>query len=66
MDRPVVYWERMSKGDNHRGGGHGVYFDDPDGHIFELLTVGAEGYALCNSCPASKSYTATPSHLSRS
>lgn len=24
---------------NHRGGGRGVYFDDPDGHFFELLTV---------------------------
>jgi catechol 2,3-dioxygenase-like lactoylglutathione lyase family enzyme len=24
---------------NHRGGGRGVYFDDPDGHLFELLTV---------------------------
>jgi catechol 2,3-dioxygenase-like lactoylglutathione lyase family enzyme len=24
---------------NHRGGGRGVYFRDPDGHIFELLTV---------------------------
>jgi catechol 2,3-dioxygenase-like lactoylglutathione lyase family enzyme len=25
---------------NHRGGGRGVYFRDPDGHVFELLTVG--------------------------
>jgi catechol 2,3-dioxygenase-like lactoylglutathione lyase family enzyme len=25
---------------NHRGGGRGVYFCDPDGHVFELLTVG--------------------------
>ena len=24
---------------NHRGGGHGVYFQDPNGHILELLTV---------------------------
>ena len=24
---------------NHRGGGRGVYFRDPDGHIMELLTV---------------------------
>jgi catechol 2,3-dioxygenase-like lactoylglutathione lyase family enzyme len=23
---------------NHRGGGRGVYFCDPDGHILELLT----------------------------
>ena len=25
---------------NSRGGGRGVYFKDPDGHILELLTVG--------------------------
>ncbi|HEU4684569.1 MAG TPA: VOC family protein [Nitrospira sp.] len=25
---------------NHRGGGRGVYFHDPDGHILELLTIG--------------------------
>ena len=25
---------------NHRGGGRGVYFSDPNGHILELLTVG--------------------------
>jgi catechol 2,3-dioxygenase-like lactoylglutathione lyase family enzyme len=24
---------------NHRNGGRGVYFRDPDGHILELLTV---------------------------
>lgn len=24
---------------NHRGGGRGVYFSDPNGHILELLTV---------------------------
>lgn len=23
----------------HRGGGRGVYFDDPDGHLFEILTA---------------------------
>ena len=25
---------------NRRGGGRGVYFRDPDGHLLELLTVG--------------------------
>jgi catechol 2,3-dioxygenase-like lactoylglutathione lyase family enzyme len=25
---------------NHRGGGRGMYFCDPNGHILELLTVG--------------------------
>jgi catechol 2,3-dioxygenase-like lactoylglutathione lyase family enzyme len=24
---------------NHRFGGRGVYFDDPDGHFFELMTA---------------------------
>jgi catechol 2,3-dioxygenase-like lactoylglutathione lyase family enzyme len=24
---------------NHRYGGRGVYFDDPDGHLFELMTA---------------------------
>jgi catechol 2,3-dioxygenase-like lactoylglutathione lyase family enzyme len=24
---------------NHRFGGRGVYFDDPDGHLFELMTA---------------------------
>lgn len=24
---------------NHRGGGRSVYFQDPNGHILELLTV---------------------------
>jgi len=24
---------------NHRGGGRGVYFKDPNGHVLELLTV---------------------------
>jgi catechol 2,3-dioxygenase-like lactoylglutathione lyase family enzyme len=35
--------EPHSRGDmkiNHRGGGRGVYFCDPNGHILELLTVG--------------------------
>ncbi len=27
---------------NHGHGGRGVYFDDPDGHLFELLTAAAE------------------------
>ena len=65
MDRPVVYWERMSKGDNHRGGGHGVYFDDPGGHIL-LLTVRAEATHFVILAQQVKSYTATSSHLSRS
>jgi catechol 2,3-dioxygenase-like lactoylglutathione lyase family enzyme len=31
---------RNSPGEiNHRFGGRGVYFEDPDGHFFELLTA---------------------------
>lgn len=30
---------RENKQINHRGGGRGVYFCDPNGHILELLTV---------------------------
>jgi PhnB protein len=28
---------------NHRFGGRGVYFDDPDGHLFELMTSVPDG-----------------------
>jgi len=24
---------------NHRRGGRGVYFEDPNGHVLEILTV---------------------------
>ena len=32
---------------NHNDGGRGVYFDDPDGHLFEVLTrpYGSGGWA---------------------
>jgi catechol 2,3-dioxygenase-like lactoylglutathione lyase family enzyme len=25
-------------GHNHRDGGRGLYFDDPDGHLLEIIT----------------------------
>jgi catechol 2,3-dioxygenase-like lactoylglutathione lyase family enzyme len=43
LDRDVPTYAdpgRHQPGDiNHRFGGRGVYFDDPDGHLFELLTA---------------------------
>ena len=32
--------DKVNDGDiNHRKGGRGVYFTDPDGHVMELMTV---------------------------
>ncbi len=37
------YWPEPSRDNpgeiNHRDGGRGVYFEDPDGHFLELLTT---------------------------
>lgn len=39
----LTYWpepDRSNPGTiNHRDGGRGVYFEDPDGHFLELLTT---------------------------
>ncbi|MBO0807478.1 MAG: VOC family protein [Actinobacteria bacterium] len=41
-ERQVRYWADpgQSRPDeiNHRDGGRGVYFEDPDGHLLEMLT----------------------------
>lgn len=41
-ERQVRYWADpgQSRPDeiNHRDGGRGVYFEDPDGHLLEILT----------------------------
>jgi catechol 2,3-dioxygenase-like lactoylglutathione lyase family enzyme len=41
-ERNLPFWadpERTQPGEiNHRDGGRGVYFDDPDGHFLEILT----------------------------
>ncbi|MER7076866.1 Catechol 2,3-dioxygenase [Saccharopolyspora kobensis] len=41
-DAGIAYWAdpgHQTPGEiNHRWGGRGVYFDDPDGHNMELLT----------------------------
>ena len=40
--RGLAYWAdpmHRRRGEiNHRDGGRGVYFDDPDGHVLEVLT----------------------------
>ncbi|HWP64876.1 MAG TPA: VOC family protein [Candidatus Limnocylindria bacterium] len=40
--RGLAYWAdpfRRQPGEiNHRDGGRGVYFEDPDGHLLELIT----------------------------
>lgn len=41
-ERGLAYWadpmHRQGGEINHRDGGRGVYFDDPDGHVLEVLT----------------------------
>jgi catechol 2,3-dioxygenase-like lactoylglutathione lyase family enzyme len=38
----LTYWADPGRGQpgqfNHRDGGRGVYFEDPDGHLLEILT----------------------------
>ena len=48
-DKGLAYWAdpgRTQPGEiNHHWGGRGVYFQDPDGHLLELITkpYGSEG-----------------------
>jgi catechol 2,3-dioxygenase-like lactoylglutathione lyase family enzyme len=41
-DQQLTYWAdpgRTRAGEvNNRDGGHGLYFEDPDGHLLEILT----------------------------
>ena len=41
-DQDLTYWAdpgRSQPGEvNHRDGGRGLYFEDPDGHLMEILT----------------------------
>jgi catechol 2,3-dioxygenase-like lactoylglutathione lyase family enzyme len=41
-DRKLAYWAdpAQTKADeiNHHDGGRGVYFEDPDGHLLEVIT----------------------------
>lgn len=41
-ERGLVYWAdpgRSNTGEiNHHDGGRGVYFEDPDGHLLEIIT----------------------------
>jgi catechol 2,3-dioxygenase-like lactoylglutathione lyase family enzyme len=42
LDQDLPYWadpaQTQSQAINHRDGGRGLYFEDPDGHLLELLT----------------------------
>ena len=42
LERGLPYWAdpmRSEPGEiNHRDGGRGVYFPDPDGHLLEIIT----------------------------
>jgi catechol 2,3-dioxygenase-like lactoylglutathione lyase family enzyme len=41
-DRNLAYWAdpawRQPNGINHHDGGRGVYFEDPNGHLLEIIT----------------------------
>ena len=41
-DRGLTYWADPGRSQpgviNHRDGGRGLYFEDPDGHVLEILT----------------------------
>jgi catechol 2,3-dioxygenase-like lactoylglutathione lyase family enzyme len=41
-DQGLTYWadpgQRQAGEINHRDGGRGVYFEDPDGHLLEIIT----------------------------
>jgi catechol 2,3-dioxygenase-like lactoylglutathione lyase family enzyme len=42
LDQDLPYWADPSRAQsqaiNHRDGGRGLYFEDPDGHLMEILT----------------------------
>jgi catechol 2,3-dioxygenase-like lactoylglutathione lyase family enzyme len=42
QDQGLTYWadpgRRQERQINHNDGGRGVYFEDPDGHLLELIT----------------------------
>lgn len=48
VDRGVTYWadpgHESEQQINTRDGGRGLYWDDPDGHILEILTVPYGGW----------------------
>jgi catechol 2,3-dioxygenase-like lactoylglutathione lyase family enzyme len=42
QDQDLPYWADPGQTQpsviNHRDGGRGVYFEDPDGHLLEIIT----------------------------
>jgi catechol 2,3-dioxygenase-like lactoylglutathione lyase family enzyme len=48
LERGLDHWAdpgRTRPGINHNDGGRGVYFEDPDGHLLEALTVPYGGWS---------------------
>ena len=43
VERGITYWadpfHRVEGEVNTNDGGHGLYWDDPDGHVLEIITV---------------------------
>jgi catechol 2,3-dioxygenase-like lactoylglutathione lyase family enzyme len=52
-DRKLTYWadpgQTQANETNHHDGGRGVYFEDPDGHLLEVITraYGSGGWNPC-------------------
>lgn len=52
QERSLPYWadpgQKQSGEINHHDGGRGVYFEDPDGHLLEIITraYGSGGWNL--------------------
>ena len=48
QDRGLEHWADPFKREpgriNHNDGGRGVYWDDPNGHVLEILTVPYGGW----------------------
>ena len=48
VERGLSYWadpfHRQPDAINHDDGGRGLYWDDPDGHVLEILTVPYGGW----------------------
>ena len=60
-DRALPYWADPAKqqaGETYRhNGGRGVYFDDPDGHLLEVMT---RPYAIGDQSVAPRPHTTSP------
>jgi hypothetical protein len=48
---------------NHRGGGRGFYFKDPNGHLLEVLTVWRTGFLMLTLLGVMASVKRSASHF---